>query len=109
MRRNSVRGLLAVSSIVLLSGVAVWLAPDALAQQGAEVASLAADDRVLTSKGAWAAGVTYKIDDVVTSRGSTWRSKKNANKGNVPGASAPASTAARASRSLAFVSIGGGL
>jgi Chaperone of endosialidase/Collagen triple helix repeat (20 copies) len=45
--------------------------------------------RVVTAKGAWSAAATYKVDDLVTSRGSTWRSKVNNNKNRVPGSTSP--------------------
>jgi hypothetical protein len=47
----------------------------------------------LTAKGAWKPTVRYRRDDVVTSRGSTWRSKRNNNKGRIPGQTQPSSAA----------------
>src|SRR5688500_6396729 len=47
----------------------------------------------LAAKGAWNDSTTYVIDDLVTSRGSTWRSRRNNNTGQVPGQTSPTSTA----------------
>ena len=41
----------------------------------------------MTSRGVWSAAVTYKLDDLVTSRGSAWRAKR-ASKNKLPGQTA---------------------
>jgi hypothetical protein len=58
----------------------------------AQQAALAANPE-LAAKGAWNSGTTYVIDDIVTSRGSTWRSKRNNNTNRVPGQTQPSTAA----------------
>jgi hypothetical protein len=47
----------------------------------------------LVAKGAWSATTTYAIDDIVTARGSTWRSLKAANRNRPPGQTQPSTAA----------------
>jgi hypothetical protein len=83
-----------MQSKVVLGGViaagilAFGVATPIIAQQPEAVGNLAAA-RELTAKGAWKASVRYAKDDLVTSRGSTWRSKHDNNKGNEPGSTQP--------------------
>ncbi len=53
-----------------------------------QTAALAANPE-LAAKGVWDPATTYVIDDIVTSRGSTWRSKRNNNLNKVPGQTSP--------------------
>ncbi|HVZ51542.1 MAG TPA: hypothetical protein VG986_06225, partial [Pseudolabrys sp.] len=46
----------------------------------------------LRPRGAWSASVTYLTNDLVTSRGSTWRAKRSS-KGKVPGSTSPSTAA----------------
>jgi hypothetical protein len=87
MKSVAIRGsvVAAVASIfVLSSGI--------IAPAHAQQAALAANPE-LAAKGAWHPATTYVIDDLVTSRGSTWRSRRNNNTGQVPGQTSPTSTA----------------
>jgi hypothetical protein len=96
MRTNSARGLMAVFAIpTILSGILV-LAPRTSAQEDneadiAELTDVEEDGRVVQAKGAWKPRVAYNKDDLVTSRGSAWRSKHDNNRGNVPGSTNPPS------------------
>ena len=83
-------GLMAAAATIIIIGGA--LAPEGNAQQLA-VGDAAIDGKIVQAKGAWSRDVKYSVDDLVTSRGSTWRSKENDNKGKVPGQTAPTSTA----------------
>jgi hypothetical protein len=71
-----------------ISVFAFGVATPITAQQADALSNLA-DARELTAKGAWKKSVTYDKDDLVTSRGSTWRSKRDNNKGNEPGSTKP--------------------
>jgi trimeric autotransporter adhesin len=75
--------LTAVSALALTLAIAE--APAANAQ---EAPTLGADAE-LAAKGTWSAATTYAIDDIVTSRGSTWRSKRNNNLNKIPGQTQP--------------------
>jgi hypothetical protein len=81
-------GLVAAAATVLAFGYG--LAPEVKAQQVA--ATEAADAKVVAAKGAWVATKAYVLDDLVTSRGSTWRAKR-ANTNKIPGQTLPTSTA----------------
>jgi hypothetical protein len=92
-----IRGLMAVIAIVAIFGLG--FAPETKAQRVA-TAGVAADgtprvltSRVLTSRGVWDPATDYVTDDVVTSRGSTWRAKR-ASTDKLPGQTLPTSTAA---------------
>jgi hypothetical protein len=76
-------GLLTAVSALALTLAAV---PAANAQQAP---TLSAANPELAAKGTWDAGTTYVIDDLVTSRGSTWRSKRNSNLNKIPGQTQP--------------------
>ena len=82
-----------VASLCLSPG----LPPKAWAQTepaAADAAPEAPAPQVVAARGAWSPTVSYKKDDLVTARGSTWRAKReNINK--IPGSTAP-STAASA-------------
>src|SRR5258708_5734494 len=41
----------------------------------------------------WSAAITYATNDLVTARGSTWRSVHNSNVGKVPGSTNPSTAA----------------
>ena len=73
-------GLLAAASVFAL---AIAFTSATKAQ---EAAALSAE---LAARGAWNDSTTYVIDDIVTSRGSTWRSKRNSNLNKVPGQTQP--------------------
>jgi hypothetical protein len=90
MRLTVVRGLSAVVALLLTIGIGAGLAPQSKAQQAepAAEAGADADARVVAAKGAWSPTKNYVTDDLVTSRGSTWRAKRP-NKGKLPGSTAP--------------------
>jgi hypothetical protein len=76
-------GLFAAIGILISVGT---FAPQAAAQDEA-----APHTEALTAKGAWSPAVTYRRDDIVTSRGSTWRARR-VNQGKVPGQTQPSTT-----------------
>jgi hypothetical protein len=88
MLSANMRGIAAtaVLSCTMLTGAAL------LSEARAQAASAAPSVPVaeLTARGAWAADVQYFTDDIVTSRGSAWRAKRD-NIGKVPGATNPSS------------------
>ncbi len=87
MRSINVRGLVAIIAIVV--GFPSGLAPEARAQQVSADADTAEIDPLLVdAKGGWSPTKNYVTDDLVTSRGSTWRAKRN-NKGKIPGSTQP--------------------
>ena len=51
------------------------------------------DALALKPRGAWSPSVNYALDDIVTLRGSTWRSKHANNKGKLPGSTTPSTAA----------------
>jgi len=81
------RGM-AVAALVLCALVLALPSPDAKAQAVATVGTAAADTRDLAPQGEWSPDVQYFTDDLVTSRGSAWRAKRN-NIGKVPGSTNP--------------------
>ncbi len=87
MKSVGIRGsvVAAVASIFVLG---TGITTPAHAQQ----AALAANPE-LAAMGTWNPATTYAIDDIVTSRGSTWRSKRNNNIGKVPGQNPPSNAA----------------
>src|SRR4051812_21788641 len=82
MKSDIFRGGLAAAAAISFA-LGQGMTPPAQAQQ-TELASPR-----LATKGVWDAGTTYVIDDLVTSRGSTWRSKRNSNLNKVPGQTQP--------------------
>jgi trimeric autotransporter adhesin len=86
MKSVEMRGSL-VAAVATIFVLATGITTSAQAQQ---TAALAANPE-LAAKGAWDPGTTYVIDDLVTSRGSTWRSKRNNNLNKVPGQTQPSS------------------
>src|SRR5688500_3333690 len=78
MRLVALRGL-AVACLICSLVFALPLAPASQAQ-----APLAE----LNPRGTWSADVQYLRDDLVTSRGSAWRARRN-NIGKVPGSTDP--------------------
>ena len=77
--------------------VAVGFVAQAAAQESnvsTPTEELAGDAR-LDAEGAWRPNVTYNKDDLVTSRGSTWRSRHDNNKGHVPGSTNPNTAASQ--------------
>jgi hypothetical protein len=67
-----------------------WLAAPSLHGARAESAATASLDAplLLTPRGEWDPETAYVVDDIVTSRGSTWRAKR-ANRNKVPGQTLP--------------------
>jgi hypothetical protein len=93
MRSINIRGLWAVLATVVIAVAGALVAPEIKAQQVSAVADTAEiDARLVDAKGAWSPGKNYVTDDLVTSRGSTWRAKRN-NKGKVPGSTQPSTAA----------------
>jgi hypothetical protein len=80
MQSFIIRGGLAA---VLAIALALCIPATIKAQQAPELAA----------QGEWDAATTYALDDIVTSRGSTWRSKQNNNLNNVPGQTQPSTAA----------------
>jgi hypothetical protein len=78
-----------VSGFVVAVAVFAFGVATPITAQQVDAANLAEDAREVTAKGAWRARVSYDKDDLVTSRGSTWRSKRDNNRGNVPGSTQP--------------------
>lgn len=77
----------------LILAVALPLGSGAKAQEAVPAANpSAAATTTLTPRGEWSASTVYHIDDLVISRGSTWRAIV-ANKGRVPGQTAPSTAA----------------
>lgn len=60
----------------------------------------------LTPRGKWSETVTYNRDDLVTSRGSTWRSKHDNNLGRVPGQTNPSTATDWQAFSVGFNPLG---
>jgi hypothetical protein len=75
-------GLAAVAAIALTAAFSAI--SDIRAQQAATTSQ-----RELLAKGVWSDSVTYAKDDIVTSRGSTWRSLRNNNLNKIPGQTQP--------------------
>lgn len=80
MKQSLISGLLAAASVIALACAAV---PTLNAQQPIT------NQSGLVAKGGWNASTTYAKDDIVTARGSTWRSKVAGNKNHVPGSTNP--------------------
>src|SRR5260221_7020318 len=80
------RGLAALAACAIL--LSVPLASGAMAQavSAASIAPMATT--VVTPRGAWLANVTYVLNDLVTSRGSSWRARRSS-LGKLPGSTAP--------------------
>jgi hypothetical protein len=87
MKSVGIRGSV-VAAVATIFVLGYGITTPAYAQQ----AALAANPE-LAAKGVWNGSTTYVIDDLVTSRGSTWRSKKNNNTGRVPGQTQPSTAA----------------
>jgi hypothetical protein len=93
MRSIRTRGLMAVIAIVVIAVAGALVVPEIKAQQVSDDADTAEiDARLVDAKGAWSPNKNYLTDDLVTSRGSTWRAKRN-NKGKVPGSTQPSTAA----------------
>ncbi len=87
MKSVGIRGsVIAAVATIFVLGVGIGSAVKAQ-----ETALSAAPE--LAAKGVWNPSTTYVIDDLVTSRGSTWRSKRNNNIGKVPGQNPPSTAA----------------
>jgi hypothetical protein len=82
MQSFFIRGGLAAAAVIV---IAASVTPDVRAQQAVAVSA----NPELAAQGAWDAATTYAIDDIVTARGSTWRSKRNNNLNRVPGQTQP--------------------
>jgi len=78
---------------VVGSTICLWLgfAPEVMAQQVAGAAGEVAA-KAATPRGEWSPTVRYVTDDLVTSRGSAWRAKRN-NRNKVPGSTQPSTAA----------------
>jgi hypothetical protein len=74
-----------IAAIGILVSVGIGFAPAAQTQQSIVT-------EALTAQGAWSASVIYHTDDIVTSRGSTWRALRT-NKNKVPGQTRPSTAA----------------
>jgi hypothetical protein len=75
----------------------LWLVPTFAAQAQATLDAVeisASSVPALTPRGPWSATVTYALNDLVTARGSTWRSRHNNNKARMPGSTSPSTAAA---------------
>src|SRR5688500_14003750 len=84
MKSVGIRGSV-VAAIASIFGLSTGVTTPVQAQQ---TAALAANPE-LAAKGVWDPATTYVVDDLVTSRGSTWRSKRNNNLNKVPGQTSP--------------------
>src|SRR5688572_7916592 len=73
-----------VASLCLCTGFALT----ASAQTLPESTIAAPDPLDVTPRGAWSLSVTYVLNDLVTSRGSTWRARRT-NLNKVPGSTSP--------------------
>jgi len=60
----------------------------AAAQTASDVTPL-----LVTARGVWSPSVTYALDDLVTLRGSAWRSRHNGNLNKLPGSTSPSTAA----------------
>lgn len=80
-------GVIAAAAVVLSLGYG--LTREVQAQQVATAEAAEAAAKAVAAKGAWSAEKTYALDDLVASRGSTWRSKANNNTNRVPGSTLP--------------------
>src|SRR5688572_1763512 len=78
---------IAATALILMSSV--YVAPAVHAEQTAALAP----NPELAAKGAWDPATTYVTDDIVTARGSTWRSKRSNNLNKVPGQTQPSTAA----------------
>jgi hypothetical protein len=76
---------------VLAAAIATTLLWPSLASE-ATAQTMADTSAALTTRGAWSASVNYVLDDVVTSRGSSWRALR-ASKGKLPGQTSPSTAA----------------
>jgi hypothetical protein len=74
---------------IILTATSIWHSSAANAQS-ANDSRVAVSD--LKARGVWSAATNYVTDDIVTSRGSTWRAKR-ASKGKIPGATSPSTAA----------------
>jgi Chaperone of endosialidase/Collagen triple helix repeat (20 copies) len=97
MVRATIRGIVAalfpVSLLVSAMLLGPLLVPDAQAQTPYAAAGAAAVvEPQLAARGEWSPSVQYVTDDLVTSRGSAWRAKRN-NIGKVPGSTSPSTAA----------------
>ena len=82
MQSVIIRGGLAAAAVI---AIAVTATPQVRAQNAAAPSA----NPELAAQGEWNAATTYAIDDIVTARGSTWRSKRNNNLNKVPGQTGP--------------------
>jgi hypothetical protein len=82
----------AAGACLLSSTILAIPALSANAQMVATVAPAGAVTTALTPQGEWSASTIYKVDDLVTARGSTWRAKVT-NRNKVPGQTNPSMSA----------------
>jgi hypothetical protein len=82
MQSFIIRGGLAAAAVI---AIAAGTTPKLHAQQAVAVSA----NPELAAQGEWDETTTYAIDDIVTARGSTWRSKRNNNVNKVPGQTQP--------------------
>jgi hypothetical protein len=85
MQSFIIRGGLAAAAVI---AIAAGVTPELRAQQAVAVSA----NPELAAQGEWDDTITYAIDDIVTARGSTWRSKRNNNLNKVPGQTQPSTS-----------------
>ena len=86
------RFVVMVGTLVKVAFLGLVMVSPLHAQQ-ANMSELASNGRLISSQGKWSADVNYARDEIVTSRGSAWRSKHDNNKGNEPGSTNPSTAA----------------